>query len=408
MNSVFWKEKKRVKRREKGYCSGNEYPLNTFLKIVMYNFNTQSRIPFRLPVAVSACLAPWFEDNVLESGLDLIRENGFSHFFFHRHVAGALLDGEYPLTIVYDKTTRIHQGFTLKTEHCSLCSSSRRKKRCKHIAALCLLSLIERPEGSPFPMPLLFRESRWGKLANFLYDWLSKEKGSLDHTFDGKKFSIKRTAPEGGLHAQFSASTVMAWEIFDQESTSSRASKLYKTAQQISLSENERELVAVGSSSRALNRDTSIWSRICALFYGLGGEKLPGISYEKDSRLFLLDFKDGQTSDLLKIYLPRHRTPEILGQLSCGEPSFPILQPARQGVEVRMDEKGQITVNPLIWRDSRKTCLLSEISDKKFGNSYFFSEEGSFFSITQYTLGCLSIEDNQNLKALSLKSRDLI
>jgi len=342
----------------------------------MYNFSSQSKVPLRLSIAVSACLAPWFEDDVLENGLALIRENGLVHFFFHRHVAGALLHGEYPLTIVYDRTTRIHQGFTLKTEHCSLCSSSRRKIRCKHIAALCILSLIERHEDSPYPMPLLFRESGWGKLANFLYDWLSKEKGDLDHTFDGERNCIKRTAPEGEFHAQFSASTSIAWEIFDRESTSSRASKLYKTAQEISLSETERELVAVGSSSRALNRDTSIWNRICTLFYGLGGEKLPGISYEKDSRLFLLDFKDGQTFDLLKIYLPRHRTLEILGQLDCNEPTFSTLQPVRQGSEVKMDEKGQIYVNPLIWRDSRQTLLLSEISERKFGKSYFFPGEG--------------------------------
>ncbi len=343
----------------------------------MYNFNSQSRIPLHLSVAVSACLAPWFEDDVLESGLALIRENALPHFFFHRHVAGALFHGEYPLTIVYDKTTRIHQGFTLKTEHCSLCGPSRRKKRCKHIAALCLLSLTERLEGSPFPIPLLFRESRWGKLANFLYDWLSKEKGDLDHTFDGEKIRIKRTVPEGEFYALLSASTSMAWEIFDQDSTPVQAVKLYKTTQKISLTETERELVSKGSSSRALNRDTSIWSRLCALFYGLGGEKLPGISYEKESGLFLLDFKDEDTSDLLKIYLPRHRTLEILGQLGCREPVFSFLQPpARQGVEVKMDGKGQVKVNPLCRRGNHQIYLLSEISDRKFGSSYFFPGEG--------------------------------
>ncbi|MCK5516435.1 MAG: hypothetical protein KAI39_06130, partial [Desulfobulbaceae bacterium] len=348
----------------------------------MYNFNSQSKIPLRLSIAVSACLAPWFDDDILEKGLALVRENELGHFFFHRHVAGALLSGEYPLTIIYDKTSRIHQGFTLKTEDCSFCRSSRRKKRCEHIAALCLLSLIERTEDSPFPMPLLFQDSEWGKLAGVLHDWLSKEKGDLNYAFDDKKICIKRTAPEGGVHAQLSVATAIAWEVFNQESTPVQALKLYKAVQKISLSETERELVSLGSSSRALNRDISIWSRICALFYGLSAGKLPRISYEKESGLFLLDFGSEKTPDLLKIHLPRHRTLEIFEQLGCSEPLFSTLHPARQGAEVKMDEKGQITVKPLLWRDNRKTFLLSEISGRKFGNSYFFPGEG-FFTLSK-------------------------
>ena len=181
----------------------------------MFNFKSQQIVPLHLSVAVSVCLTPWFEDDVLEEGLTLLRENVLSHFFFHRHVAGALLDDKYPLTIIYEKTTRIHQGFTLKTEHCSLCGSFRHKKRCKHIAALCLLSLIEKSDDPPFPMPLLFQDSPWGKLARFLHDWLSKERGRFDHTFDESKIYFKRTVPEGGFQAQLSVSTAVAWEIFD-------------------------------------------------------------------------------------------------------------------------------------------------------------------------------------------------
>ncbi len=349
----------------------------------MYNFNSQSKVALHLSVAVSACLAPWFKNDVLEEGLALLRENELTHYFFHRHIAGALLQDKHPLTIVFEKNTRIYQGFTLKTEHCSLCGHSRHSKRCKHVAALSLLSLIEQSDGPLFPMPLLFRDSRWGKLSGFLHDWLSREKGHLEYTLDEKKICIKRTAPEGGVQAQISVSTAIAWEIFDQEATPPEILKLYKTAQKISLSETERELVAAGSSSRALKRDTSIWSRLCSLFYGFGVEKLPSISYEKDSGLFLLYFKNKQTSDLLEIYLPRHRTLEILGQLGCREPGLSTLQPARQGVEVKMDEKGEITVNPMLWRDSRQTLLLSEISERKFGKSYFFPGEG-FLPLNKY------------------------
>ena len=47
----------------------------------MYNFNSQSKIPLRLSIAVSACLAPWFDDDILEKGLTLIRENELGYFF---------------------------------------------------------------------------------------------------------------------------------------------------------------------------------------------------------------------------------------------------------------------------------------------------------------------------------------
>ncbi len=351
----------------------------------MYNFKSQQKVPLHLTVAVSACLTVWFEDDVLEEGLTLLRDNALSHFFFYRHVAGALLHDEYHLTVVYEKTKRIHQGFTLKTEHCSLCGTYCPTKRCKHIAALCLLSLMEKPDGPPFPMPLLFRKSGWGKIAKFLYDWLSREKGSLDYISDKEKICLNRPVSEGGLQAQISVPTAMSWEIFDQKATPVTAEKLYKTAQKISLSKTERELVNAGSTSRAHMRDTSIWSRLCTLFFGLGAEKLPSLSYEKTTGLFCLEFKDNQTSDLLKIHLPRHRTLEILGQLDFKGPSFIMLPPARQGFQVEMNENGQIVINPLIWRGDQQTILLADISNKKFGNSYFFPGEG-FLSLKKHDL----------------------
>ena len=344
----------------------------------MYNFNSHQKVPLHLSIAASACLSPWFADDVLEEGLTLLRETALSRFFLHRHVAGALFHGEYPLTIVYEKTNRIHQGFTLKQEHCSLCTASRNKKRCKHIAALCLLSLAKKQDGMLFPMPLLFKNSQWGKLADFLHDWLSKEKGRLDRTSDAENIFFTQRASEGGVQAQVSVSTLTAWEIFNQESTPSAALKHYKTAEKISLSETERDLRALGTSSRALKRDTSIWNRICTLFYGLAEEMQPRLSYAKDCGLFLLDFQHNQTSALLKIHLPKHRTLEILGQLDYKDPAFPTLQPARQGFEVKMDNSGRIEVKPLIWRNKNQPILLSSISDRKFGNSYYLPGEGFF------------------------------
>jgi SNF2 family DNA or RNA helicase len=342
----------------------------------MYNFKSQQKFPLHLPVAVSVCLAAWFEDDVLEEGLALLQGMAISHFFFHRHVAGALLDDEYPLTIVFTKTKSIHQGFTLKTEHCSLCGTYRHTKRCKHIAALALLSLIEKADGSLFPMPLLFRDSPWGRLSAFLYDWLSKERGSLEYIFDQKKKCFKRIASEGEFKAEISVSTTVSWELFELKTTPVVVDDLYKATQKISMSNTERELMDSGSPSRAHLRDSSIWNRLCGLFFGLAGETPPDLLYDERSGLFLLGFQNNQTPDLLKIYLPRHRTLEILAQLDLKKTPFSNLQPARQGYRVSMDNRGHITVNPMMWRDDSQIILLSDISDKKFGSSYFFPGEG--------------------------------
>ncbi|MBW2658665.1 MAG: DEAD/DEAH box helicase [Deltaproteobacteria bacterium] len=342
----------------------------------MYNFKFKQQVPLHLPVAVSACLAAWFADDVLEEGLTLLRETALSHFFFHRHVAGALFHKEYALTIVFEKTKSIRQGFTLKTDHCSLCGTYRHTERCKHIAALALLSLVGKPDGILFPMPLLFKDSQWGKVAGFVYDWLSREKGSLEYSFDREENYFKRAASEGGFQARISASTAVSWEPFGLKTTPEIADNLYKTAQKISMSKTERELMDAGSPSRAHMRDSSVWSRLCTLFSGLAAEEKPVLSYEKTTGLFQLSFQDGQTSDLLKIDLPRHRTLEILAKLDLKKSPFSTLQPARQGYGVSMDRGGNIVVNPLIWRDDQQASLLSDISDRKFGSSYFFPREG--------------------------------
>jgi len=225
-------------------------------------------------------------------------------------------------------------------------------------------------------MPLLFNDSDWGKTAKFLYDWLSKEKGNIESTSSEKVTCFERIASEGGIQVQISADTAISWEIFEQKSTPAVILKLYKTAQRISLSETERELIDAGSSSRAHKRDTSIWSRLCAFFFGLAAGKLPSPSYDQTTALFQLNFHNNQTSNQLKIHLPKHRTLEILGQLNIKESSFFTLQPARQGFEVKVDGSGHIVVAPLIWKNEEQTILLSDISDKKFGSSYFFLGEG--------------------------------
>ncbi len=342
----------------------------------MYNLALNQTVPLHTSIAVTVCLQPWFEAQVLEKALAILRQSDLSHFFFHRHIACAVFENEYPLTIVFVRTTRISQGFTLKTQHCALCDPSGYKKRCEHIAALCLLSLNEKSDCSPLPMPLEFGKSKWAKLANFLYDWLKREQGQLERGSQDEKLFLKRIASEGDVQAQLLKSTVLAWQLFDKKPHSDIVSNLHKSAQQISLSDTEKQLIEAGSTSQALARDISLWNRLCTLFYCLSAEEFPHLSYDKNSGLFHLEYCNEETGNLLKINLPKKRTLEIINHLGIRKPGFSTLHPARQGCRVQMGKNGQIMVDPIIWLDDQQAVLLSEISDKKFGNCYLFIGEG--------------------------------
>ena len=122
----------------------------------MYNFLPPQNIPLHLPIAASVCLKPWFDNDILKKGLLLLRDETFSSFFLYRNVAAGIFDSDFALYIAFEKTSAIRQGFTLKTAYCELCGFSKEKQWCEHLAALCILSLIQkrRINISPHAAPL--------------------------------------------------------------------------------------------------------------------------------------------------------------------------------------------------------------------------------------------------------------
>jgi hypothetical protein len=62
----------------------------------MNNFNTDQKVPLWPSIAVTVCLQPWFETDVLEKDLASLRETDLSHFFFHRHTACAVFKANAP------------------------------------------------------------------------------------------------------------------------------------------------------------------------------------------------------------------------------------------------------------------------------------------------------------------------
>ena len=143
----------------------------------MYNATPVEHIPPFLPIAATVLLKHWFDASTLDQGLNLLRQGRLSNFFIHRNSA-ACLHNTAPLTLFFKPTKRINAGFTIQGEHCPLCDPPQPGKRCAHIAALCILSLHEGRDVTYGPLPLLFKQSLWGKTADFFATCLSGEKGA--------------------------------------------------------------------------------------------------------------------------------------------------------------------------------------------------------------------------------------
>ncbi|MCP3890145.1 MAG: DEAD/DEAH box helicase [Desulfobulbaceae bacterium] len=350
----------------------------------MYNALTTDTFPIRLPIAVTILLKPWFETEVLDKGLQLIKERALTSFFIYRNSAGGQLFEKYELHLIYEKNNKISQGFTIKTEYCELCGYKNRQRRCEHLAALALLTLAQPCDAALAPMPLTFKLSRWYKVAEFLNNWLSREKGQMERLVTGESIKYKRTAKEGLFEATIPTSLVKAWPFFDQterqQPEQAELYRIYKELQTFSFSQNEKQLVARGQSSRALKRDTSAWSHICALFYCIHGDDGPEVSYDRDSGFFTLTSKGISFCPTLdfKVTLPKHRSYEILMQLGLKHSGFKILPPVRQGFEVKQNDTGQILVSPLAHLQDKQVTLISKLADHKFGTHYFLPDEGFF------------------------------
>lgn len=61
---------------------------------------------------------------------------------------------------------------------------------------------------------------------------------------------------------------------------------LYKQVMRAGLSDNERQLIKAGATSKSLQVDGSIWTRLCALAFCCLGDLDPAISYNAATACF--------------------------------------------------------------------------------------------------------------------------
>jgi hypothetical protein len=155
----------------------------------MYNFKNEV-IPVFLPVLEGAQLQPWFSTSMLDKGLELIRNDKIEGFHYIRNAVGALIDHGATVTMQFEKSTKLHQGFIIRNSHCGLCRLNSVDKGCEHMAALAIISLtVPTPQAKAVPIPLTFAGSNWLKIGRFLYDWLSRTQYTI-HCTMSEGFSL--------------------------------------------------------------------------------------------------------------------------------------------------------------------------------------------------------------------------
>jgi SNF2 family DNA or RNA helicase len=346
----------------------------------MYNSTPPDQIPPFLPVAASVVLQSWFDTKTLDKGLALLRQAKLSDFFIYRNSAACLCNSA-ALSLVFRQTSRISAGFTLQDEYCERCAPSNTKKRCAHIAALCILSLEEIHEASYAPLPLQFKQSAWWITSDFLYNWLSNEKGAIQFTRDQNLITLHKETKDGSLTVAFRDIGTTATPLLDPEGNDT-IHALYKRMQKRCTTENEHLLIRAGATSKGMQQDRSIWTRICALAYCHLGDVPPALSYCGATGCFQLEIGDDQCGLRISATLPRARTYDLIRRLDKLNGQFRLLPDARPGSSVSLTSEGNVIVRPIVWLTDDRVLHVSELRDHQYGNHYYLPGEG-FFRIAQ-------------------------
>lgn len=346
----------------------------------MYNATPPEQIPPFLPVKATFLLQHWFDTSTLDQGLKLLKQGMVSAFFIYRNSAACLCNGG-AASVLFKQTHRISAGFTVQDEHCEFCALPDTRKRCAHIAALCILSLHENNDGSCAPLPLLFKQSLWGKTADFLHNWLSHEKGSTRITRDEKVVRLQKETTHGTLNAVVSDIGTTAPTLLDPQGNDT-IHTLYKRLQRCCITPNEQLLMQAGATSKGMQQDGSIWTRLCALAYCCLGDAAPEITYAAATGCFQLEAGDATLGLHLSTPLPRANTYELLKNFGTFNGQFRQLADGRPGSQVLLNAEGNIVVRPVAWLVDGRVIHLPDLDKQKFGNHYYLPGEG-FFRIGQ-------------------------
>jgi superfamily II DNA or RNA helicase len=350
----------------------------------MYNFPNET-IPAFLPVLESVQLQPWFSTPVLDKGLHLIREGKIGRFHCIRNAVGATINKGATVSLQFEKSAKLYQGFIIRNSHCGLCRCGPHDKGCKHMAALAILSLIVASKHSKaVPIPLGFAKSSWLKIGLFLYDWLSLSKYAVHRTRE-KEFSLWEITPgQGFMRVNVPDSWVRQGEqLFPgklAKTTSEEPDKdfilLHNQLEAWTKTDTERQLEHAGSRSIGWQKDTSLWIWLARTLYTFHGDRLPDFRRDPASSCFFLHIGDKSEPGALTIFLPKAKTWEIVRNIAFPSEEASILPVAKECTHAFLNKENSLEVRPIVRLHDGRILDRQNLAKNRFPGTYYLDGEG--------------------------------
>lgn len=347
----------------------------------MYNFS-HIPIPPLFPVSDAAVLRPWFSLEKLDQGLQLIREEKIGEFHCLRTATGALIDREAPVLLQFERNDRLHQGFTVKDTHCSLCRRRRDREGCVHAAALAILSLTHPAPGArAIPIPLGFAQSGWQKLGTFLFEWQNRTRTAARQSQTDGGIRLEITAAEGQLMAVI-PHTWTAWALMllarKRTETATAPEGLALLDHQLQIltkTAAETALSATGDTGIGWQRDSSFWLWLARMLYIFHGAALPALQWHGPASGFSLQLGTEQEAGSLRVDLPPEKTWELMKKIDL--PAAPaILPPAEECYRLFFNADDLLEVSPSIRLADGRLFSRQELADRRFSAAFFLEGEG--------------------------------
>ena len=328
-----------------------------------------------LPMPYKLALKTWFSADTLKAAHALIQKQQIQSFFYFRSDSG-LIAGDDIIAAITCRTGKTgQQPFVFRDGWCSSCVATRYGHRCKHVAALALLTLRERHEKL-HPVSLEFENSPWHKTGMYLCQRLSGGQPEITWRQKGKNYRLQvRKNKNFLLQVQLSPAAVREIKQLgiaaspDKNLRQRFQEKLITTLVERTCTKTEQELLARGRTGKKLHQDTSGWMWLCRLLFL--HHPIPSfhlITTEQG----LYQLQSDTDGLLFSLTLPRRHTWELLSSL--GPEQFGIRQVSRaeQFSKVFFDKQGDtITVESWCRLHNGKEHSLTALEKQRFGNHYF-------------------------------------
>lgn len=349
----------------------------------MYLLNV-SQIPTMVPVLDEVQLKPWFSSEILQQGLQLLRQQRVEDFTWLREVVGAVFDGETIITMRFEKSAKLRQGFVIRHRWCALCRS-KKKGECAHTAALALLCLDSLDESQkPIPFPLAFRGSDWEKIGRFLEGWLGRSACSLRHDPEAGGSILEATTKDGGIAIEIpvpwerQARLVVAGGRPDAESMGSdlALAQLAVHIKEQAMTANERALRNLGSVSSGWKKDTSPWLWCARMLFCCHRDEIPSFEQVAGAFSFTLRQHGEDRQGSLRVDLPGPRAWKLIREVGFSSSTATQLPPAKECFQVYFNSDDKIEVVPSLRLQDGRVLRRKKLAAWKFQGGYYLAGEG--------------------------------